>query len=364
MIKAEASALLSPVALPKVELNGWRIAKSKPGGLEDCCLIVATYMRAAELLELLQCLAGIDDGPSEVIVVDGASASRSESDAAGWARETPLPFELTYVRGPKGLTLQRNVGIDLCTKPYVFFLDDDTLPLPGFFATVRRILADPEAAVGAVGACVMNEIDKPLPRRWKLRRALGLVPRCEPFIYSQAGTSVPTGLLKPFHGTRDVDIFPGSAFAVRGEIFERMRFSEFFAGYSYGEDVEMALRIRRTWRVVCCGDARTIHRASPSGRPPSFEKGQMEVRNRFFIWKRYCAGASLGDRLRFYLDFVFLFLMDVSWFLARPWKWHPLAHAGGLAWGATQCVIRSPRWQEPPVERRYRLAVNECAGLE
>ena len=346
----------SDAAEKLIALNGWRVEKSKAGGLQDCSLIVATYMRPVELLELMQCLSSISDGPAEVVIVDGAPGGLSESSVHNWVCQTPLPFELIYIRGPKGLTLQRNVGIDISTKPFVFFLDDDSLPLPGYFQEVRRVLSEPaEPRVGAVGACVMNEINKPLPRRWRLRRALRLVPRCEPFIYSQAGTSVPTGLLKPFRGIRDVDFFPGSAFAVRGEIFQSMRFSEFFAGYSYGEDVEMALRIRQQWRVVCCGDARVIHRASPAGRPPSFEKGQMEVRNRHFIWRRHCPRASIVNQARFYIDFLFLFLMDLAWFLARPWKWQHLSHACGLAWGSASCAIRAPKWQEPPVARRYRL---------
>jgi GT2 family glycosyltransferase len=216
MLKTEEPMSRSGTAEKLTALNGWRVEKTKAGGLADCCLIVATYLRPAELLELLQCLSQIDDGPVEVVIVDGAPGGLSESGIRNWVREIDLPFELIYVRGPKGLTLQRNVGIDLCTKPYVFFLDDDSLPLAGYFQQVRQVLADQTGApVGAVGACVMNEIDKPLPRRWQLRRALGLVPNCEPFIYSQAGTSVPTGVLKPFRGIRDVDIFPGSAFAVR-----------------------------------------------------------------------------------------------------------------------------------------------------
>jgi GT2 family glycosyltransferase len=219
---------------------------------------------------------------------------------------------------------------------------------------MRRVLAE-DATIGAAGACALNELNKPIPRRWRVRRALRIVPRNEPFIYNDACTSAPSGLLKPFSGVRDVDIFPGYAFVVRRQIFDAMRFSGFFDGYSYGEDLEMSLRIRREWRVVSCGNAPVVHHGSPGGRPAAFTKGRMEVRNRYFIWKRHSREASFINKIRFHLDLAFLFVMDVAWFIARPWRTYHLSHALGLFWGATRCAMSPPQWSETEPVCRFVL---------
>jgi GT2 family glycosyltransferase len=293
------------------------------------------------------------DAPAEVVIVDGSPGHETERAVRDVCSTRALPFELVYVRSPKGLTRQRNVGIDISTKSFVFFLDDDALPENGYFYEMRQVFDD--ATIGAAGAPALNEIDKAIPRRWQLRRALRLVPRTAPFIYNDAGTSAPTGLLKAFSGIRDVDLFPGYAFAVRRSIFDSMRFSGFFEGYSLGEDVEMALRIRRQWRVVSCGSARVEHHSSPAGRPPAYAKGRMEVQNRYFIWRRYSRNANFLNRLRFHLDFGFLFLMDMLWFATRPSKTHHLSHAMGLLAGVVSCSVAPPEWDEPHPQAHFRL---------
>ena len=348
-------------------LRGWRKAPAKPVGSADCSLIVATLKRPAEIGSLISALATMHDTPVEVVIVDASPSDDTERVLLRLVRNLRMPFELVYVRSPKGLTRQRNVGVDISTKSVLFFLDDDALPMNGYFTELARVLReDSGGQIGAVGACIVNEINKPLSRRWQIRRAIRLIPRSEPFIYNHVGTSAPTGLLKPFSGTREADIFPGGACAIRREVFQFMRFSEFFVGYSWGEDVEMSLRIRRHWRVLCCGDARVFHRGllSTGGRPAAFTKGQMEVRNRYFIWKRYSANAPLGDRIRFHLDLLFLFGMDLAWFALRPWQYQHFSHAFGILSGATSCLVSPPRCEEPAARLRYRLAEAPSPGLD
>jgi glycogen synthase len=344
-------------------LRGWRIAQPRPAGLSDCSLIVATFKRPTEAKTLVAALAALPDAPNEVVIVDGSPSDATERALLDLSANLRLPFELIYVRSPNGLTRQRNVGVDVSSKSVLFFLDDDALPMDKYFDELARVLReDSDRRVGAVGACIVNEIDKPISRRWQIRRAIGLVPRSEPFIYNDVGTSAPVGLLRPFSGTREVDIFPGGACAIRREVFNSMRFSDFFAGYSWGEDVEMSLRIRRYWRVLCCGDARVYHRGleSTGGRPASFTRGQMEVRNRYFIWKRYSAETTLLNRIRFHLDLLFLFALDLAWFVFRPWQGQHFSHAFGVLSGLASCVVSPPRCAEPAALVRYRLEANEA----
>lgn len=339
-----------------IGLPGWRIPMGKSPQLNDCCLIVATYCRPEDVRSLLLRLLRMRNVPAEVAIIDASPGAETEQVVSEIANSSCLGFELIYARSPKGLTRQRNAGIDISTRPIAFFLDDDALPMGEYFAEIRQVfIEDAAETIGAVGVCATNEMDKRIPLRWRIRRGLRLVPRNEPFIYNDVGTSAPTGLLKPFSGIRDVDLFPGYAFAVRRTVFNAMRFSEFFDGYSYGEDVEMALRIRRNWRVVNCGHARVVHNVSPGGRPAAYDKGQMEVVNRYFIWNRYSSGAALLDKIRFRLDLCFLFLIDVVWFVAHPWRRHYLSHAFGLLSGVVSCTQAVPEWQEHEPRPRYCL---------
>jgi len=233
---------------------------------------------------LLEHLVSRSDCPAEVIVVDGAP---EDDQLAMWAKT----HNIVYLRSPAGLTRQRNLGVDASTGEFVFFLDDDCRPLPGYFRIIREAFI--EKQVGAVAGTLVNEMDRPLSWRWRVRFFLRLVPRGEPGRYYPTATSVPRALMKPFTGTRPTDIFPGAAFACRREALKKHRFSEFFNGYCQGEDVEMSMRIGRDWKILWSGDAHAIHQPASDSRPGSFDKGRMEVRNRYFIWQRYTPHPSL-----------------------------------------------------------------------
>ncbi len=337
-------------------LPGWRVSPAREGALDDCCLVVATYNRHDEVIRLLDSLLDIPDAPAEVVLVDGHPSRELGALLRRWIDSHCAPFELAYVESPPGLTRQRNVGVDISSRDYVFFLDDDAVPLPGYFSEMRRVfLTDRERCVGGIAGCVINEMDRPLARRWKLRFALGLVPRLDPMIYHKSGTHTPRSLLKPFSGVRRVDVMPGCAWTFRREVFEAERFSCFFSGYSQGEDLEMSLRVGQRWTILCCGEARILHLPASHGRPVSYTRGRMEMRNRYFIWKRHTPRPAPRYAASFWLDTALLVVMDLAWFCARPWKVQPLGHAVGTLSEMVRCLTRPPRFEEPPARREYVL---------
>lgn len=349
-------------ARPKLQnLLGWNVLGGSSMALDDCSLVIATYQRPRETTTLLTAISGLPDQPAEIVIVDGSEGTDTEAAVRRWSKDRGLSFALVYVRSPKGLTRQRNVGIDISRGQYVFFLDDDCLPLPGYFSSMRKVFVeDRSKQIGAVTGLIVNEMNKPVPRRWRIRLALGLVPRLPPRIYHPSGTSVPRNTIPSFSGVRSVDIVDGGASAFRREVFAEHRFSEFFYGYAQGEDLEMSLRVRRRWQVLWCGDAHVNHNHAPDGRPTSYRKAFMEVRNRYFIWKRHSADAKMVDRARFWLDILFLMIMDLAWFLARPTRPRVLAHGFGLASATLRCLFSPPSYTEPTPRRQYALQVDEA----
>jgi GT2 family glycosyltransferase len=337
-------------------LHQWVRPRSVPGALEDCCAVIPTFKRADEIHDLVELLAAragdeLADTPSEVVIIDGTPDDSIEKRLLRF-RHQDLPFELRYARTPAGLTRQRNFGIDLCSKAHVFFLDDDSRPEPGYFRTVREIFAaDTERRVGAVGGYVLDGSSRAprIPFRWRFRMAVGLAPRIGAMRYSHSGTAIPRCFLQEFKGVREVDTLPGCAMTFRREVLEQERFSEFFSGYSQGEDLEMCLRVGRRWKVLLAGEARLLHVTAPGGRPTSFRKGRMEVVNRMFIWNRHSRGrARLIDKVRLAADVALLFFADMVRFIAKPWRTHEAAHAMGVAAGALSCLAGLPAERETP----------------
>ena len=138
-------------------LSGWCAPASRAGALEECSLIIATYNRHSELMRQLNALLEVPDPPAEVVVVDGRPEAEFSDRLRDWTGKHAIPFDLRYVESPPGLTRQRNVGVDISTRDYLFFLDDDAVPLPGYFAEMRRVLMeDRERHVGGLAGCVIN----------------------------------------------------------------------------------------------------------------------------------------------------------------------------------------------------------------
>jgi len=345
-------------AIPRHELTGWRRSATAPAPLPDCSVVVPTWQRPGEVMTLLAAMGRLPDAPGEVIIVDGAPAKAARARIEAWVLGANLPFDLTYIVSPPGLTRQRNVGLEAARGEYIFFLDDDCLPLPGYFQAIRAVfVADVAGSIGAVRGFIVNGADVPVPRLWRLRAALGIVGT-EPGKYYPTGMSWTWNQVAPFRGTRPIDVLAGGAAAYRRAVFARHRFSEFFNGYSAGEDLEMSRRVARDWQLVVCGDAQLQHCHAGSGRPGGFALGQMAVRNRYFIWQRHSPDARPGDRCKFWLDQALVGATAVIQFLGRPWETAALGRALGTLCGSVECLVAPRRYAEPPVrpEYEFRLA--------
>ncbi|MDB6027435.1 MAG: hypothetical protein JWM68_3658 [Verrucomicrobiales bacterium] len=346
------------------ELTGWSKPGVLPSTLPDCAVIVPTYRRTHEMLRLLNTVVEFANVPAEFFVIDGSPDDTVNNAIQAWAKGRLLPFRLIYVESPAGLTLQRNVGIDACEREFIFFLDDDSVPAPEYFSAIRKVFAeDTKGEVGAIRGFLTNGINKPFTKLWRLRFALGIVPRGKPGQYHHCGTSGTWDMVAPFSGIKEVDVLPGCAAAYRSEVFSKERFSDFFNGYSQGEDLEMSLRLRMRWRLVVCGDALVEHREATNGRPAGFPRGRMAARNRFFIWKRYSPRPGFVNRLRFWMDHVLAISYYGLCFMIRPWRPYHLAFASGLILGLLECLVAPPCHHERAVAREYTFKLDQIGQL-
>lgn len=116
-----------------------------PGGddadVTDVTIVVPVRDRPLDLAALLDAL------PASVPVVVVDDGSRDPAPVARVAGERGALLVVHDVnRGPAAA---RNTGLRRVTTPYVAFCDSDVVPDPGWLATLRRHLDDPDLAVVA-----------------------------------------------------------------------------------------------------------------------------------------------------------------------------------------------------------------------
>ena len=110
-------------------------------------LIVATLGREAELSRCLGSLAAQTSGDFEVVVVD----QNADDRVAALLDRERVPFPLTHVRAPPGLSRARNVGLRLARGNIVGFPDDDCWYDADIVARVLQFFAAHPSAHGLSG---------------------------------------------------------------------------------------------------------------------------------------------------------------------------------------------------------------------
>jgi GT2 family glycosyltransferase len=256
-------------------------------------VIICTWQRPESVRQLLLNLAEQQPLPAQILIVEGDDAKRGDcADPSCPICSVPLPNRRHYFTLPN-LEHQRNAGADLVDAPVVCFLDDDVLLEPGCLAQIAAAFEqDPEGKIGGVGGF---EIDNPLasriPWRWRVRRALGVVPSLTPGLYTRSGNSIPLEMAAPFTGCRRVDFLTGYCMAYRRSVLQEIRF---VPDIGTGEDLHYSLRVAHRYQLYHCGDARLRHLREPAARASHRRYAFMSLYNRF----RYQRDCLLDRRFR------------------------------------------------------------------
>lgn len=230
------------------------------GGSEEPAVVTSGAAFAAVVVsyntrELLrECLESVrEEGPSEIVVVDNASADGSPEMVRALFPEVRLLAD----GGNPGFGAAANRGIAACRSPYVLLLNGDTRVRPGALAALGRELDRPPRAA----------IAGPLLRNPDGTRQ----PSCFPFLGPFEVLVMNTYLNRLFRRTRrfrpvystlpagEVPWVKGAALAIRREAFEGIGgFDE--AYFLYGEEMDLCWRLRRAgWRVRFTPEAEVVH---------------------------------------------------------------------------------------------------------
>lgn len=121
--------------------------ESVAGGTPEISVVICTHNRAQLLAKAIESVLDQQVPPDryEIIVVDNASGDRTREVVQRFL-ETGL---VRYVFEPRqGISHARNAGWRHARAPYVAYLDDDAIALPGWIAAIGEAFRDwPGAAV-------------------------------------------------------------------------------------------------------------------------------------------------------------------------------------------------------------------------
>lgn len=276
--------LLEPAALlVDTAPKGTLLAVDSDRTRASSAFVIATRNRPGDLLNTVRSVAGQTVLPAELCIVDSsdAASTRPEIEAVCSA----MGIKLDYVHpAPRGLTVQRNAGIDHTEGDPVFFIDDDVALAP---ACHEEVLAEYERwgdKLGGVRAAPVRPAKPNLGTR-VYRRIFGIggwwpeaSGKVRPGFYAE-GVSESAGVKR-------IEYMNGWFMSYRRDVFSHERFDESLAGYAYKEDIDFSYRVSRSFTLVQTPRARCDHLKSTASRMASHQLQRMNLANQFYLHRK------------------------------------------------------------------------------
>jgi GT2 family glycosyltransferase len=244
--------------------------------------IICTYNRPKELRVLLENLINYINYYDNIIIVD----SSDKEDSRKLIREFQAIMPIKYIISAKGLTIQRNIGINNISplSNLIFFFDDDvTLYEDYFYQMINFFINDKRKDY--IGACgnALNE---------KKRKFFDILIRRFFFITDNTtGKKLLSGdaghIFDPLSDI-DVEVLSGCNMCYRSEIFFKygLRFDEKLTNYSYMEDQDFSIRASKYGKLRQLKSAKIIHHVSSSARMDYKKWFEMYVINSYYLLQK------------------------------------------------------------------------------
>ena len=323
-------------------------------------LIICTYNRPTTIARLLVSIEGQELSPDEIIVVDGSQLVDKNLE------DNNLKVPLTYYHvseASRGLTKQRNFGLSKVSPDMdiICFLDDDVILERNYFEELIKTFRQDQNTIG-VGGYITNEVKwmrnssekkglisgrfyfdgfyRELPLRFKLRKALGLMPDVFPGKMPKFGHGLSVSFLPPSGKVYSVEMLMGGVAAYKKPLFDKIQFSEFFQGYGLYEDADFSLRAAQLGKLYINTNAQLEHHHEPAGRPNMFKYGRMVVRNGYYVWRIKNPKPNLKDRFKWHTITLLLLLVRATNVITGPKRKQALMETIGRKIGYFELWIR------------------------
>ena len=266
-------------------------------------MVIATRNRAVSLSKMLSSLRAQGMLPAEIVVIDASDNITQTSEIlAEWQcivkQLTTIKHELAK---EIGAAAQRNQGVAIATRPFIWFIDDDVV----FESNcVQRLwgAVESDRQLGGVNAMIVNQRYQTPGTISRLMFTLMHGRAEETFAGKVIGPAI--NLLPEDH-TDLPEIVPvewlnTTCTIYRREALPNQPFDPFFTGYSLMEDVTLSLRVAQAgWKLANVRTARIYH-DSQTGKQKSDVSAHaaMELGNRYYVMRNVLKRNRLFDHVR------------------------------------------------------------------
>ena len=276
-------------------------------------IVIPTIGRHAELSRMLASLAQQTRLPDEVIIVD--------EDESSWTLAGQFPRLKIRVKAlPGSASAKRNAGLKAAppNMTLIGFMDDDIVLDD---AAVSAMAAFWEQAPAAVGGTTCNYLNAPRGfapglKKLPLWSALGLY-EARPGSVAKSGFQT---RVTDLHETTYVRWLPSGATFYTREVLEKFCFDEWFAGYSYLEDLDFSYRIGKKYKLAVVAESHFYHYPSPIGRVDPYGFGIKEVTNRLHFVRKHAELSTVQCCITLSIRALMSMLWGLTCFEAAPLK--------------------------------------------
>jgi len=250
-------------------------------------IIICTKDRPRQLGRCLKTIVGQTSPPDEIIIVDASSNDAAFAVVNSFKEGFSKPV-FRYVHTRPSTAYQRNVGFDMARGEIVGSVDDDTELAPDVLEAVRGVFADPQNKdVGGVMPRIINPDDdkrSPCSIQTVFKKTFLLTHSFASRVHVlPSGYPVFAFRREDLTEAQEAEVLNGLYF-YRREVVQRFRFYEGFSGYSFMEDVELASRIARQYRLLYLPTARVLHLHVSAGRIDKYTLYKQIVENHHYFF--------------------------------------------------------------------------------
>jgi glycosyltransferase involved in cell wall biosynthesis len=269
----------------------------------DHSIVIATRNRPAALRLSIPRMLSQARPPSQLIVVD-SSDDHPATVAAVKESVGDHSVELTILQSERGLTRQRNLGLNQVTTPVVFFPDDDSIWFPGVAEAQMEVYEkDEEERIAAV--CAAESPTPPPawqpggPLAYQMRashrfqqRIAATRSKIENVLFPDPAKLVgrsfwpAPGELPDWFMDYDVVLvewMTGFRMSFRTSVIRKVGFDENFSRYSLFEDIDASFSAWKHGWVVGARRARVFHYRSPENRGQGRRLGAEQLLNKAYV---------------------------------------------------------------------------------
>lgn len=324
-------------------------------------LIICTYRRPKAIQQLMDSLKNQMLYPDEILIIDGTPENSTSIIFKNKDYKNLKYFQVDEKN--RGLTRQRNIGISKASKDVniLCFLDDDVILETDYFLHLLKTYEEYPVATG-VGGYIVNEVNwyksynrkigfdeyqhdgwvRDLGNRNSLRKKFGLLSNQPPGVMPEFSNGLSISFLPPTGKVYPVEFFMGGVASYKKELFEDIKFSNYFDGYGLYEDLDFCLRASKLGKLYVNTSARLYHYHEETGRPNNFRYGQMVVRNGWYVWRQKNPNPTMKTQLKWHVITFLLTLVRFGNVFSTQRKKAALTESVGRIVGWFSLIFNKP----------------------